>query len=685
MYERRSPLGALASIVAALAIAFTAIPTSAATDVLNPAWFDPSVKPTNNFYQYAVGGWIRANPIPPDRTSWNSFEEVDQRNELRVRQILESPEVTLANVGTERRKIGDFYAACTDTDGIEASGTAALKPMLSAIASLRSADGIAAIVAEQNARGYSGNVGFAFGSEQDPKAATRVIAALGQGGLTLPTPEYYTDKDARSRAIRASYVKLLTRDFTLLGDSTAMAGTEAANVLGVETALARVSKSPDALRDPFANYHPMPLGSLRSLAPGFAWSTYFSTLGVTDAQLAKIDVGQPEFTTAFAKLTHALALDSWRSYLRWHTLDSVSTALPKAFRDAGFAFSHDVYGQAKQTPRKRTCDYATDGALGFAVGKIYVAKYFPPAARARARREIAGIRAALKSDIETISWMGPKTRAAALKKLAKLSTIKVGYPDHPRDYSTLHVDRSDFLRDELASATFERRLDLAKIGKPVDRTDWGLTPQTVNAYYDPAMNEIVIPAGILEKPFFDEAADDAVNFGGIGVVIGHEMTHGYDDQGSDYDGNGNLNPIVTKADAARYQKRVACIVHQADTFKTAVGLPLNGKLVSGEATADLGGLALAYRAMETQFAAHGRPDSLGGFTPEQRYFLSFAQVWRDNERLKAERAQVLADPHPVSIYRTNGTVSDSQNFDRAFDVKPGDGMYRAPAQQCGVW
>ena len=663
----------------------TTTPVLAATDVLNPSDFDRSVAPSTNFYRFAVGGWRAHHPIPADRTSWGSFDEVEQRNELRVRAILGSPDQTLAPVGSERRKIGDFFAACTDTDDIESRGIADLRPELATIAAAATPGDLAPLFARSSMSGPDDAPAFAFGSEQDPKAATRVIASVGQGGLTLPTRDYYLATDARSGAIRKAFVRYLTSSFALLGDDGSAAANEASSVLSLETSLARVSKTPDALRDPFANYHPMPLDTLTSLAPGFGWRTYFDTMGVPSSALARIDVNQPEFTTAFAALVHSAPLGAWKSYLRWRTVNAAGSALPRAFRDARFAFLKTVYGLKSAPPRARTCASASDAALGFAIGKIYVAKYFPPAARARARAEIVAIRNALRADITTVAWMSPTTRAAALRKLAKLNTAKVGYPDKWRDYSALRVDRGDYLGDVLAANRFGVRRDTAKIGRPLDRSEWGLTPQTVNAYYDPSNNEIVIPAGILEKPFFDVDADDAVNFGGIGVVIGHEMTHGYDDEGSDYDGDGNLHPIVTKADAARFHDRVKCIIDQATAYRTDAGLHLNGKLDAGEATADLGGLTLSYRAMQASFARSGHPAPLGGFTAEQRYYLSFAQIWRENQRPEAQRAQVLGDPHPPSRYRVNGTVADAANFDAAFGVKPGQPMYRPPARRCAIW
>ncbi len=678
------PAAPLRSFTLFVTFVLVTVPAFAASDVLDPADFDRTVAPTADFYQFAVGGWRNNHPIPADRTSWGAIDEVQQRNDLRVADILTSPEQTDAPAGSEGRKIGDFYAACTDTENIDDRGLASLRTDFAAIAAMKQAADLAPVFARV-AETAPNSPGFAFGSEPDPISATSVIAAIGQGGLSLPTRDYYLANDARSKMIRRAFVRYVRTSFALLGDGRAKAAAETSAVMSIETALARISRSPDALRDPFANYHPIALAQLVTLAPDFRWRAYFDAAGVAPAALGRIDVNQPEFVAAFGALARTAPLAQWKSYLRWRDVDAANVALPASFRAARFSFTRALYGAKEQPPRERTCAEASDAALGFAIGKMYVAKYFPPAARERARAEIAAIRAALRADIETVDWMSPATRAAALAKLAKLGTAKVGYPDRWRDYSRLRVERADFLGDVLAANRFAFERDIAKIGKPLDRDEWGLTPQTVNAYYDPSNNEIVIPAGILEPPFFDADADDAVNFGGIGVVIGHEMTHGYDDQGSDFDGNGNLHPIVSKADAARFHARVACIVDQLNAFRTADGLHLSGKLDAGEATADLGGLTLAYRAMEAQFAKAGHPAPLGGFTAEQRYFLSFAQIWRENQRPEAERAQVLGDPHPIARYRVDGTLADSSEFVGIFDVEPGQAMYRTPEQRCVIW
>ncbi len=658
-------------------------PAMAASAGLDSANLDRRVSPAQDFYGYAVGGWLARNVIPPDRTSWGAFDELLHRNEERLRNILESSALTDARIGSERRKLGDFYAACTDVDGIEHTGLAALQPQLRAVDGLFSTAQLASLVSA--AHEFGSRPGFDFSAEQDPQNAKREIAALGQGGLTLPTPEYYTSQAPRSKTIRVAYVRYLRRTFALLGDGPRRAATEADAVVALETRLAKASKSPDQLRDPFANYHPLPFSRLVALAPNFGWKAYFAALRVPAAGMDRIDVGQPAFLAAFDAALRQTPLAAWKSYLRWHDVVAGGSALPKGFRDAAFAFARVLSGVAAPPPRSRVCGSLTDQGLGFALGRVYVGRYFSPASRARARSEIALIKAALHNDIEAVAWMGPQTRAAALAKLAKLSTLKVGYPDRWQSYAALRIERADFLRDEFAARRFEVLRQSAKIGKPVDRSEWGLTPQTVNAYYDPSMNEIVIPAGILEPPFFDGAADDAVNFGGIGAIIGHEMTHGFDDEGSDFDGDGNLHRVVTAADAARFHARVACIVEQVSAYTALGGLHLNGRLDAGEATADLGGTTLAYRALLTSLRSKPAPGSLDGFSPEQRFYLSWAQVWREKQRPEAERAQILGDPHPIARYRVNGTVADQPGFYRAFDVSPGSAMYKPPAKRCEIW
>jgi predicted metalloendopeptidase len=682
-----STLRMLAGIAALIGFA---LPSGAASSGsgLDLSNVDRSVPPSVDFYRFAIGGWLARTTIPADRAEWGSFDQADRTTIERLRRLLESPDQSLAPVGSERRKVGDFYAACTDLEGIEANGLSALAPVLRRIAALRSVSQLASVAAESFALvpSFANSPLFSFGPEQNPKDATHVIASLSQGGLTMDTRDDYLERDPHSLKIRRAYAAYVGRVFALLGDSAARGAAETRAVLSLETALAKASKEPADLRDPLANYHPMPMEAVVSLSPHFAWRLYFAGTGLSNAHAVLMDVGQPGFFTALDALLSSAPLDSWKSYLRWHAVSGNTAAEPKAFRIAALAFRRAYYGVTSEPPRSESCTRATSNALGFAVGSLYARSYFPPKARARARREVASIKAQLHEDLETLAWMGPVTRAHALAKLAKLNTSKVGYPDHPLRYTRLTVGSADYLADVIAANRFEFRRQIAKIGKPTDRSDWGITPQTVNAYYDPSMNEIVVPAGILQPPFFDPNADDAVNFGGIGAVIGHELTHGFDDQGTDYDGDGNLKPWISPRDAARFRVRVGCIIAQANAYAVGDGLDLhlNGRLVAGEATADLGGITLSFRALQASLG--GRPAApIAGFTAQQRFYLSFAQIWRSKIRPLAERAQVLGDPHPVSRYRVDATVSDADPFYAAFGVAPGTPMYREPGKRCRIW
>jgi predicted metalloendopeptidase len=650
--------------------------------------FDPSVPPSTDFYRFVNGGWLARHPVPPDRSYFGVDTEVQQRDDVRLNAILQSPQVTEAPAGSERRKLGDYYAACTDLRGIERSGTQALQPAFAQIAALSSPRGLA-VLAAAGARLRSPDDGaaplFAFYSEQDPSDATHVIASLSQGGTALSSRNYYLGSDAGSRRVRAAYVESLRATFRLLGDDAPTAAAEEKAVLDIETRIARAQRTPEALRDPQANVHVMSPAQLSALAPHFAWNAYLHGVGLSPERSAKIDVGQPEAIAALDPLIVHEPLSAWKSYLRWHAIFDRGAALPQRFERVQFAFDRVLEGTLAEPPRSRLCTSAANRVLGFALGHIFVERFFSPAARSRARAEVAAIVAALHDDLETLEWMSPPSRSAALAKLAKLDTSKVGYPDRWRDYSGLHVERDDFLADVLAAAQFQFDREIAKIGKPVDRSDWDFPPQTVDASYDPGLNQITIPAGILQPPFFDAGADDAVNFGGIGAVVGHELTHGYDDEGSQYDGDGNLRAWLAPADAKEFHARIACIVKQADDYQVAPGLHLNGKLVVGEATADLGGTVLALRALENSERSAPTPAPIDGYTPVQRFFLGYAASWRASERAEFERNQVLSDPHPVPRYRTDATVSDMDDFYAAFAVDPGTPMYRAPADRCRIW
>jgi putative endopeptidase len=640
---------------------------------------DKTCKPCDDFYQFAMGGWMKANPIPPEYSTFGSFTRLADQNQQNLRNILEDAAKAKAAPGSNEQKIGDFYAGCMDTAAIDAAGTKPLEPELMRIANVKN---IADLQAEaEHLHGMGVNAFFRFTSRQDLKDSTVVIGAASQGGLGLPERDYYLKDDDKSRQLRDAYVKHIGNMLGMLGDSADQSAAEAAAILKIETALATASTKNTDLRDPEKNYHMMTLADLRTLTPNFSWEAYFKAAGHPD--LKQINVGQPEFFKALDAQLAATPLDDWKIYLRWHLLNTAAQALPEKFVAEEFDFRGKTLTGAKEIqPRWKRCAQATDRALGEALGQVYVQRYFPPESKARALEMVHNLIAALRDDLQTISWMGPATRAQATAKLQAFA-VKIGYTDKWRDYSSLKIDRSSYLQNGFRAATFEAARRLDKIGKPVDRTEWGMTPPTVNAYNNSAMNEIVFPAGIMQPPFYDPKADDAVNYGGMGAVIGHEITHGFDDQGSKFDANGNLSDWWTADDRKNFDERASCVEKQFDGYEVEPGLHQNGKLVLGESIADLGGLAIAYAAYEKSLEGKPRPKDIDGFSPEQRFFLGWAQVWGANQRPEAARLQTKTNPHPLSRFRGNGPPSNLAIFAKAFGCKKGDAMVRE--QACKIW
>jgi putative endopeptidase len=522
---------------------------------------------------------------------------------------------------------------------------------------------------------------FRFGSNQDAKDSTQVIGGASQGGLGLPERDYYLREDDKSKQLREAYLEHVAKMFRLLGDSADTAAAEAARVMTIETALARASMKNTDLRDPLKTYHKMTLAELKNLTPNFSWDNYFKLQN--HPELAEINIGQPEFFKALDAQLTTTPLDDWKVYLRWHLVNAAAPGLPTAFVTQDFEFRGKTLTGAKEIqPRWKRCAQSTDRALGEAVGQAYVEKYFPPEAKARALLMVHNLIAALHDDLQTLPWMGPETRAEATAKLEAFA-VKIGYTDKWRDYSALKIDRGSYAENQLRSAEFEFARRLNKIGRPVDRTEWGMTPPTVNAYNSSSMNEIVFPAGILQPPFYDPKADDAVNYGGMGAVIGHEITHGFDDHGSQYDGKGNLKNWWTDEDAKNFKARAACVSDQFDSYVVDGDLHENGKLVLGESIADLGGLTISYAAYEKSLQAKPRPADKDGFTPEQRFFLGWAQVWGANVRPEFARLQANTNEHPLPRFRGNGPLSNMEEFRKAFGCKKGDAMVRE--QACKIW
>jgi len=642
---------------------------------------DTTCKPCQDFFRYATGGWIKRNPIQPEYASWGRFNALQNHNQEVLRQILEAAAMSKSAAGSVEQKIGDFYSACMNTEAIEAAGIKPIEPELERIAAISNLAQLQDEAARLQSQGT--RVLFGFGSEQDDKNSQQVIGGARQGGLGLPDRDYYTKDDEKSKQLRDQYVQHIAKMLELAGDSSDKAAAEARAVMAIETQMAQASKTRVERRDPEANYHKMDPAGLRALTPEFSWETYFREVGFPN--IHAVNVGQPEFFQALDKELKSVPISDWKIYLRWHLIRSSAPALSGKFVDENFNFYGRTLTGAKEIqPRWKRCVNATDRNLGEALGQKYVEKVFPPEAKARAHKMVENLVAALRSDIEKLPWMSDPTRKQALAKLSAMA-LKIGYPDKWRDYSAYQVARDSYLENLERGSAFEFHRELAKIDKPVDRTEWGMSPPTVNAYYDANMNEIVFPAGILQPPFFEASADDALNYGGIGAVIGHEMTHGFDDQGAQYDAQGNLHNWWTPEDLKNFKERTACVEKQFDSFVVTDDLHENGKLVLGESIADLGGVTIAHMAFDRTLAGKPEPPKIDGFTPEQRFFLSFARIWGTTARPEFERMMVTVDPHPLPRFRAAGALLNMPDFAKAFDCQAGDAMVKPAGDVCKIW
>ena len=644
----------------------------------NPANLDKNCKPCDDFYEFAMGGWMKNNPIPPEYPQWGSFSQLADRNRTELRTVLEAAAKANAPSGTDQQKIGDLYTSCMDTAAIDSAGLKPLDPELSQIAAIKGVADLQPVVAELQRRDV--NVIFRFGSMQDFDDSSKVIARLGQGGLGLPDRDYYARDDEKSKQLRADYLDHVQKMFALAGDSLETSKAEAQTVMSVETALAKASLTRVESRDPEKTWHKMSIPQLREVAPDWSWEAYFRDMGAPG--ISETNVTAPAFFKEVNRELAATPIADWKIYLRWHLIHTSAPALPEAFVQEDFNFfGKRLNGSKEIQPRWKRCVLSVDGNLGEALGKVYVEKYFPPDAKAHAQAMVQNLIAALNADIPTLSWMSDATKKAAIEKLQAF-TVKIGYPDKWRDYSRLSINRQGYLPNLMRSAEFETAYDLDKIGKPVDRTEWGMTPPTVNAYYRPTMNEIVFPAGILQPPFYDPKADDAINYGGMGAVIGHEISHGFDDQGAKFDGKGNKRDWWTPSDKKNFDEHTSCVEKQFDGYEVEPGLHENGKLVLGESIADLGGLAISYAAYEKSM--EGKPRKvIDGFTPEQRFFLGWAQVWGANTRPEYARLMVNTNPHPLPNFRANGPLSNMEAFAKAFGCTKGDKMVRENV--CKIW
>ena len=641
--------------------------------------FDLSVKPQDDFYQYANGGWIKANPVPPAYSSWGAGRILSEKNREDLHAILRRAEKA-GKPGALEKLVGDFFASGMDEAAIDAAGLTPLQPEFDRIAALKSATDFPAALARLHL--YGARAGFFLSSEQDPKDPTMMITGAGQGGLGLPDRDYYFRDDEKSKGLRAAYVTHMARMLELAGSAPADASAGASAIMALETAFAQGSRKNTDLRDPIANYHKLPVAEVQQLTPHFDWAAYFAALGIKAP--AAIDVGQPEFFTAFDAAVAGTDLAVWKTYLRWNLLRATAPVLSAPFVGENFAFFDKALTGAQQMRErwKRVLD-VIDSEAGEALGQLYVAEYFPPESKARMVTLVANLRAALRERLAALEWMDEPTRTKALAKLDAFG-VKVGYPDKWIDYSSLTIDRGAYATNYLRAREFNNHRELAKIGRPVDRGKWDMTPPTVNAYYNSTMNEIVFPAGILQPPCFDGKADDAINYGGIGGVIGHEMTHGFDDQGRQFAADGSLTDWWTPESAHRFTTRAAGIVKQFNGYVAVDDLHINGELTQGENIADLGGVKLAYAALQKTLAGQPRP-KIDGFTPEQRFFLGWASCWRNNTRPEAMRLRVQTDPHSPPKFRVNGPFSNLEEFYRAFDVPEGAPMRRAAVDRVVIW
>ena len=654
------------------------------TPGLDVTAMDRTADPCVDFYTYACGGWQKNNPIPPDQSSWSVYSKMQDENRVLLRNILENAAANDPHRGPVNQKIGDYYASCVDEAAINKAGVAVLKPDLDRIAAMTSKADLAPTLAYLHPKDigiYFGNSAlFRFGSEQDAKNSAEVIAAVDQGGLGLPDRDYYLKDDAKSQGIRSKYLAHVQKMFELAGETPEAAEADAQTVVRIETELAKGSMTRVQRRDPNNVYHRMTVKELQVLSPAFPWGTYFGAYGLNNLQ--SLNVGAPEFIKTMDTVVAAEDLPAWQAYLRWHVLHAQARWLPTQFVDEDFNFyGRTMTGQQELQPRWKRCVRYTDRALGDALGQAYVEIAFSSAAKQRTLTMVKQVEAAMERDINQLTWMTPETKQQALEKLHAVVN-HIGYPDHWRDYTALNVVRGDAIGNGQRANEFEFRRQLNKIGKPVDRGEWYLTPPTVNANYDPQNNDVNFPAGVLQPPAFDMKMDDAPNYGNTGGTIGHELTHGFDDEGRQFDAKGNLRDWWQPQDEKAFAARAQCVEDQYAQYVVVDDVKINSKLTLGEDVADLGGLMLAYMAWrdETQYK---KLQPIEGLAPEQRFFVGYAQSWCSNERPENLRMRAKTDPHSPTKYRTNGIVSNLPEFQQAFSCKTGQPM--APENRCRVW
>jgi endothelin-converting enzyme/putative endopeptidase len=675
---------ALPRIAIVALVVFASLPWAAAqqpaTSTHEPALdvtsMDTTVDPCVDFFKYSCGGWMKRNPIPPDQSSWDTYSKMQDENRERLRGILESAAAPDATRNVSAQKIGDYYASCTDEKAIEAKGAEPLTPQLDRIAHLSSKAEIPDLAATM----VDDNILFGFGSAQDFRDASQVVAEADQGGLGLPDRDYYLKDDAKSVDLRKSYVAHVQKMFELLGDQPPAAATEAQTVMRIETALAKGSMTRVERRDPKNLDHKTTTADLEKISPNFHWQVYFTKVGLPS--LASLNVTSPAFIKAMNEELAKESLADWKVYLRWHLVHKDAPFLSSAFLNENFAFyGKTLSGQQELQPRWKRCTENVDNDLGEALGQVYVEKYFSTDAKEQVLKMVKEIDQAMTQDINSLPWMSAATKQQALVKLHGMAN-KIGYPDKWRDYSKLEIIRGDELGNVERARVFEFNRELAKIGKPVDHGEWEMTPPTVNAYYNPQMNDINFPAGVLQPPAFDPTSDAAPNYGDTGGTIGHELTHGFDDEGRQFDAHGNLRDWWTEQDGKEFVKRAACISDQYSNYTIIDDIKINGKLTLGEDVADLGGLILAYMAWKEDTKGRNL-QPIDGLTPDQRFFVGYGQSWCGETRDETKRLRATVDPHSPEKYRTNGVVSNMPEFQEAFHCKAGSPMVNQ--NRCRVW
>ncbi len=645
------------------------------------AAMDRTASPCDDFYTFACGSWMKSTPIPDDESSWvRSFSVIHQENENALRAILERDAKGDTQGDAYGAQLGDLWASCMDESLVDQRALADLGPDLAAIDAVRDVKSLLQAVAHMHSIGV-GAV-FDFDSEVDFKDASRMIAGVSQSGLGLPERDYYFRDDKRTKDIRTEYLAHLSRTFQLLGETPKIADAHANTVMSLETTLAGASMTNIELRDPQKIYHRLDLDGLKRIAPGVSWDLYLGAIGFPD--IRSINVAQPDFVKKFDQMAKTVPVADWRVYLRWHLLAGASPWLSKPFVDEWFRFRQVLTGAKSLQPRWKRCVRFADQGMGEALAQPFVKQFLGDEGKAAAKRMVAGIEGSMKVDIEALAWMDDATRAKAVEKLAKV-TNKIGYPESWRSYAGLVTDRSSFVGNVRKANELEVRRRLAKVGKPVDKGEWDMTPPTVNAYYDPTMNEMVFPAGILRAPFYAQTQLPALNFGAIGMVVGHELTHGFDDEGRQFDADGNLRDWWTAPVASEFDKRASCVEHQFDAYVAVDDSHIKGKLTLGENIADLGGVKLALSTLERVENGNPVDTKAGGFTREQQFFLGFAQSWCANYRPEALRLLVATNPHSPPKFRVNGPLSNMSEFASAFQCKEGAPMARSARDRCEIW